>query len=320
MKSERLLALLLLLQAHGRMSAAQLASRLEVTERTIHRDIESLSLAGVPVYTERGRHGGCALLPGYRTDVSGLTGEEAKALFIFAGRGTVADLGLEPHLRGGLRKLMAALPEVSRAGAAQAQERVVVDPRGWLRAPEEIPHLAVAQAAVWSGRRLRLRYRASGASEATERIVDPYGLVAKAGTWYLIAAQEGEPRLYRISRLEGAVELAEQALRPPDLDLEALWDTLRRRVEDRGEGVEVRLRIKPERLELMLRLTAAQTIGGERQVQPEADSQGWRLVTARFVSEGACAGTLLGFGADVEILSPPSLRRSFFFYFIAVVE
>src|SRR2546423_5095142 len=148
MRSDRLLSLLLLLQGRGRLPARELAARLEVSERTIHRDVEPLSGAGVPVYAERGRRGGVALLPGYRTDVSGLTGSDAQALFIFAGRGTLADLGLERDLRGALRKLMAALPEPQRPGAVQAQERVLVEPRGWMRRAEELPHLATVQAAV----------------------------------------------------------------------------------------------------------------------------------------------------------------------------
>jgi len=166
-KSDRLLSLLLLLQGHGRLSARRLAERLAVTERTIHRDVEALSAAGVPVYAERGRNGGIALLPGYRTDVSGLSAGEARALFIFAGRGSAAaDLGLEAELRGALRKLLAALPAPTRPEAEEAQQRVVVDPRGWLRQTEELPWLGVIQEAVWGGRKLRLSYRRAGAEAA----------------------------------------------------------------------------------------------------------------------------------------------------------
>src|SRR5947209_21216 len=228
-----------MLQAHRRLSARDLAGRLEVSERTIHRDVEALSAAGVPVYAERGRHGGIALLPGYRTDVSGLTAPEARALFVFAGRGTLADLGLEGDLRSALRKLLSVLPEPHRPGAEQAAGRVVVDPRAWMRSRERLPHLAVVQDAVWRDRRLRLRYRRPGAPDAVERLLDPYGLVAKAGTWYLVAADAGEPRLYRVSRIEAAEATEEPADRPPGLDLEALWEDLRGRVEDRGPGLEI---------------------------------------------------------------------------------
>ena len=187
----------------------------------------------------------------------------------------------------------------------------MVDPRGWLRAPEELPHLATVQAAVWSGRKLLIRYRASGQTISSNRLVDPFGLVSKAGIWYLIAAYLDEPRLYRISRLEAAAEREELAARPAELDLHALWESLRRKVEERGVGVLVTLRVRPERLEMMLRLIASQTIPSGGGIYPKPASDGWRLVTATFVSEGACAGTLLGFGADVEVLTPASLRRSF---------
>jgi predicted DNA-binding transcriptional regulator YafY len=309
-KSDRLLSLLLLLQGHGRLSARRLAERLEVTERTIHRDVEALSAAGVPVYAERGRHGGIALLPGYRTDVSGLSAGEARALFVFAGRGgAAADLGLEAELRGALRKLLAALPEPQRPGAEEAQQRVVVDPRGWLRQPEELPFLAIIQEAVWAGRRLRLAYRRAGSGIAAERTLDTYGLVAKGGIWYLLAGDRGEPRLYRVSRVESAELLEEAAVRPAGLNLDELWQQLRRRVEERGPGIEVELRVRAERSEMLLRLAGSQLTAAP-DPKPRPDPDGWVGHRLRFVAEGAASGLLLGFGDDVEVLAPESLRRS----------
>ena len=310
MKSDRLLSLLLLLQGHGRLSARRLAERLEVTERTIHRDVEALSAAGVPVYAERGRNGGIALLPGYRTDVSGLSAGEARALFIFAGRGSAAaELGLEAELRGALRKLLAALPAPTRPEAEEAQQRVVVDPRGWMRQSEDLPWLAVIQEAVWGGRRLRLSYRGAGAEAAAERVVDTYGLVAKAGTWYLIAGDRGEPRVYRVSRVAAAELMDEPALRPAGLDLDGLWQELRRRVEDRGPGVEVELRVRRERSEMLLRMARSQVTAPPGE-EPAVEPGGWVRHRLRFVAEGAAQGLLLGFGTDVEVLSPASLRAS----------
>jgi predicted DNA-binding transcriptional regulator YafY len=319
-KSDRLLSLLLLLQGHGRLSARRLAERLEVTERTIHRDVEALSAAGVPVYADRGRNGGIALLPGYRTDVSGLSAGEARALFIFAGRGSAAaELGLENELRGALRKLLAALPAPQRPEAEEAQQRVVVDPRGWMRQSEELPWLAVIQEAVWAGRKLRLDYRRDGAGAAAERVVDTYGLVAKAGVWYLIAGDRGEPRLYRLSRVEGAAMLQEAADRPAGLDLDELWQELRRRFEERGPGVDVVLRIRNERSDMLLRLAGARlTAPPDHRPIPEAD--GWVRHRLRFVAEGAAQGLLLGLGTDVEVLSPPSLRASMGATAMAVAE
>lgn len=309
-KSDRLLSLLLLLQGHGRLTARRLAERLEVTERTIHRDVEALSAAGVPVYAERGRNGGIALLPGYRTDVSGLSAGEARALFIFAGRGSAAaELGLESELRGALRKLLAALPPPQRPQAEEAQQRVVVDPRGWMRQGEELPFLDVIQEAVWAGRKLRIDYRRDGANSAAERVLDTYGLVAKAGIWYLIAGDRGEARLYRVSRVEAAEMLEEAAARPPGLDLDELWQDLRRRVEERGPGVEVELDVRRERSEMLLRLARSQLTGLPVETT-EGDTRGWLRHRLRFVAEGAAQGLLLGFGTDVEVLKPASLRES----------
>ena len=312
MRSDRLLSILLLLQAHGRLSARELADQLEVSERTIYRDVEALSAAGVPVYTERGRHGGIALLPGYRTDLSGLTASEARALFIFAGRGTLADLGLEGELRSALRKLLSVLPEVHRSQAEQASERVVIDPQGWLRGREQVPHLATIQAAVWRERRLRIRYRRPDAVEARERLVDPYGLVAKAGTWYLVAAEGGEPRVYRVGRIE-ASELTEQpADRPRDLDLEALWEEMLQRVEDLGSSVEVQVRVHPDHVAMLRQLLRGSVV--EPPADPEGKGEeaatGGRVLTLRFPAEAAACGALLGFAAKVEVLHPPTLRRS----------
>ncbi len=310
MRSDRLLSILLLLQAHARLTAGQLASRLEVSERTILRDLDALSAAGVPVYAERGRHGGIALLPGYRTDVSGLTPAEARALFVFAGRGTLSELGLERDLQAALRKVMAALPEPRRPDALHAQERVVVDPRGWHRLADETARLPIVQEALWNDRQLRIGYRASGQSVAREQVVHPWGVVAKAGVWYLIAAIGSEPRLYRVSRIEEAAILELPSERPARLDLDALWRRLRQRAEDRGPGVGVRLRVRPERAEMLLRFIASQ-VSGPAEREPAPDASGWHVLRIPFVAEGAAQGALLGFGADVEVLSPVSLRQMF---------
>jgi predicted DNA-binding transcriptional regulator YafY len=309
MRSDRLLSILLLLQGRGRQTARQLAKRLEVSERTIQRDLDALSAAGVPVFSERGRHGGAALLEGFRTDVSGLTPTEARALLVFGGRGALGEPGLERDLQAALRKLVAALPESSRPEAIRAQERVVVDSRAWRRGGEEAPHLATVQEAVWSDRQLRLSYRAAGRTAPREQVVDPWGAVVKAGIWYLVAALAGEPRLYRVSRIEAAEILEEASRRPAGLDLEAVWGELRKRLEGPGDAVEVELRVRPDRVDLLLRLAAAQLA---RPVEglPAADASGWARLGLTFVAEGAARAVLLGFGDDLEVLAPESLRRS----------
>ncbi|HEY0493904.1 MAG TPA: YafY family protein [Candidatus Dormibacteraeota bacterium] len=310
MRAERLLSILLLLQAHGRMSARAIAEQLETSERTVYRDLDALSSAGVPVYTERGRHGGCALLPGYRTDVSGLTATEARALFVFAGGGTLKDLGLDQPLKAALRKLMASLPQAQRPGAIQAQQRIVVEPRAWMRQPEELPYLSAVQDAVWKDQRLQVGYRSSGSGQARRLTLDPYGLVSKAGTWYLIAADGGEPRLYRVSRMESAVILDEPVRRPAGLDLDALWEQLRRRVEERGVGIPVKLRVRSQEADRLLRICGPQ-LTGPAERDETADVPGWWTFTLPFVAAGAARGVLLGFGTDLEVISPLSLRKDF---------
>jgi predicted DNA-binding transcriptional regulator YafY len=308
MKSDRLLAILLLLQARGRMSARQLAAELEVTERTIYRDMEALSAAGVPVYTERGRHGGCALLDGYRSDLTGLTAAEARALFMFTGRGAPA--GEEADLRQGMRKLLAALPAPQRPAAQAARDRVVVDARAWHQGAEEVPALATVREAVWQTRRLRLSYRSGDAPATRTYTVDPYGLLVKTGRWYLLAGVDGQDRVFRLSRVDDATMLDETAHRPPGLDLERLWDRLRSRFEDRGDGMPVRLRVRRAEAARLLRLCARQLAVPAPDPLRAPDPDGWVTLDLRFVALGAARAVLAGFGGDVEALSPPALRQS----------
>ena len=308
MRADRLLAELLLLQAHGTLSAARLAAELEVSERTVYRDMEALSAAGVPVYTERGRKGGCSLLPGYRTDVTGLTEAEARALFMFTGRGAPA--GGEAELRQALRKVLTALPEQHRPAAQAARDRVVVDPRAWHQPAEDVPHLATVQEAVWQTRRLRLRYRSSDTYQARTVTVDPYGLLVKTGRWYLIASSGGTERVYRLSRVDDAVLLDEPADRPPGTDLEALWRALRGQFEDRGAGVAVKLKVRASEAARLVRLSARQLAEPAPEPLPGPDHAGFVPLDLRYVAVGAARATLAGFGGDVVVLEPPELREA----------
>ena len=303
MKSGRLLEMLLLLQARGQVTAAELAARLEVSPRTVYRDAEALSSAGVPIYTERGRAGGIRLLPGYRTDVTGLTRDEARALFVLTTGGAQEDLGLGAAARSAILKVMRAVPEPFRPAAAATSQRILVDPARWMRAPDPVGPLGVLQAAVFTGRRLRLRYRSSGQRSATERIVDPYGLVCKAGIWYLVADQDGEPRLFRVSRVLSAVEDEAAVQRRAGVELAELWETLRRHVEDRPAEVPVVARVRRERLDMFRRICASYLEEGGEEVCDEE----WAEVRLRFAAVPA-ARTLLSFGSDVEVISPPEVR------------
>ena len=257
MKSDRLLAILLFLQTRNRVPADELATRLEVSTRTIYRDVESLSAAGVPVYAERGRNGGIALLPGFRTDVTGLTAEEARALFVLAAQGTHAALGLDSALGSALRKVMAALPAPHRPAAELTSRRILVDPDRWLTAPPQ-PHrrvdLDVLHTAVFADRRLRVRYRHSGETRWSRYTVDPYGLVAKAGVWYLVADWRGRPRLYRADRIADATVTDVPVRRRPGVELAEAWEELRRWVEARPVGLHVTARVRRSRLDQFVRL------------------------------------------------------------------
>ena len=212
MKSDRLLSILLILQTRDRIPAAELATELEVSVRTIYRDIEALSASGVPVYAERGRHGGIALLPGYRTDVTGLTTDEARALFVLAAQGAHEALGLDSALGSALRKVMAALPAPHRPAAELMSRRILIDPDRWLTGPRAEIDLDVLQTAVFADRRLRIRYRHGGSPEQHTYTVDPYGLVSKAGVWYLVADRQRRPALFRADRI-GAARLVEAPVR-----------------------------------------------------------------------------------------------------------
>ncbi|MBB5934398.1 helix-turn-helix transcriptional regulator [Streptomyces zagrosensis] len=257
MKSDRLLSILLLLQTRTRVPAAELADRLEVSVRTIYRDVESLSAAGVPVYAERGRHGGIALLPGYRTDVTGLTSHEARALFVLTAPGAHSALGLDGALGSALRKVMAALPAPHRPTAELTSRRILIDPDRWMTGPRPAVDLDVLETAVFTDRRLRIRYRHSGATRPRAYTVDPYGLVAKAGTWYLVADRGGEPRLFRADRIAAATVTDEPVRRRAGTELADVWEALRREVEERPVAVRVRVRVRRSRLDMFVRIVGS---------------------------------------------------------------
>ncbi|GGZ48544.1 transcriptional regulator [Streptomyces inusitatus] len=305
MKSDRLLSILLLLQTRGLVPATALAERLEVSVRTIYRDVEALSAAGVPVYAERGRHGGITLLPGYRTDVTGLTEDESRALFVLAAQGAHTALGLDRALGSALRKIMAALPEPHRPAAELTSRRVLVDPERWLTRPGPAVDLDVLNTAVFTDRRLGLRYRRSVTSEPRDYLLDPYGLVAKAGIWYLVADKEGEPRIFRVDRVVSATVLDEPVRRRPGLELAALWQSLRSRMSDRPPGAVVTARIHRDRLDLLLRMYGGLLTGDP--VPEDGDSE-WSRIELGFDILPAVRA-LLAFGDGVEVLSPPAARE-----------
>ncbi|MFD4636084.1 helix-turn-helix transcriptional regulator [Lentzea sp. NPDC058436] len=304
MRSDRLLSILLLLQTHGQLSATDLAGRLEVSVRTIMRDVEALSTAGVPVYTVRGPQGGIALLPGYQTDVTGLTADESRALFVVLAGSAHADLGLGHALGSALRKVMAALPAPHQGGADLTSRRVLIDPVRW-RGTHGQSDLEVFQRAVFADWRLRLRYRHGRDNRVRTYVVDPYGLVNKAGVWYLVADHRGELNLYRVDRAQSAVVVAEPVQRRDGVELDDAWESLRRRIDDLPSLLAVTALVKDDVLALFLRVHQADL--AEPETPAAAGKPGWSQVELRFRSLRAVE-TLLAFGPGVEVLAPVEAR------------
>jgi predicted DNA-binding transcriptional regulator YafY len=292
MRTSRLLSLLLLLQTRGQLTASELAERLEVSVRTVHRDVASLAAAGVPVEAVRGPAGGYRLAGGYRTRLTGLTGDEAEALFAAGMPGPAAELGLGGELAAARLKVLAALPSELQERASRAQRLFHLDTRGWFRAGDRVPHLPALAAALWRGHRVRLRYREG--AKVVQRTVDPLGLVLKGGAWYLVARRSAGMRVYRVSRVVSARQLAQTVERPSSFELATFWDESSRTFEQNRPRVEVRVRTSDD---------VRRFLPGERRIEPDG------TVTVAFESLREAYRELLRFGPDVEVLTPLGLRE-----------
>jgi predicted DNA-binding transcriptional regulator YafY len=298
MRADRLVAELLILQARGRVTAAELADELEISERTARRDLDALSLAGVPVYAQVGRGGGWSLVGGARTDLSGLTAAEARTLFLVAGPSASAT----PEVKAALRKLVRALPEPFRATAEAAASAVVLDPTTWDRAHIPAPeHLDVLQHAVVDGRQVRITY-AGRDRPVTERTVHPLGLVAKASVWYLVAGTDAGLRTFRVGRIR-SVQVTDLSVdRPEGFDLAATWRSIVDRLDERREWFRVRA------------LAEAPAVGwlksafGRRVAVGEPIADGRIDVEIRSWSAQALAAELAPFAATVEVTEPAHAR------------
>jgi predicted DNA-binding transcriptional regulator YafY len=295
MRADRLLSILLLLQAQGRMSAGSLARRLEVSRRTIYRDLEALGAAGVPVVIEQGANGGASLMPGWRTDVTGLTETELSALLAFAASAPAADLGLAGDLERATRKLAVAAGPVP--AGSRFRDRVLVDINPW--AARRVPrHLGSIQDAVWADRCLALRYR-RGDGVVVERTVEPYGLVAKNGVWYLLGRGETGFRTYRVARVEDAAMIEETFVRPPGFDLGRAWEE--HTVPDTAGPAPVLVTVRADSVgaAVFYRLAASHV----RERSADGNSAALEVPAA-----DAAAGFIASFGALVEVLDPADVR------------
>ncbi|MDQ8755127.1 WYL domain-containing protein [Sphingosinicella sp. LHD-64] len=306
MRASRLLSILLLLQTRGRMTAQALADEFEVSVRTVYRDIDDLSAAGVPVYADRGRMGGFQLLDGYRTRLTGMTPAEAEALFLSGLPGPAAELGLGDAMAAAQLKLLAALPDEPRRGASRAAARIHLDPVAWYRKAEQADILPQLAAAVWNARRIRIRYESW--TDVRDREVEPLGLVLKAGIWYLVAEAGRGPLTYRVAAIQRLDVSDERFERPADFDLAAYWTKWAAEFETRIYRGRATLRVSPAGYKLLALLGAAVTEMAAHTAGPP-DAEGWVCVEIPVESVDHAASEVLRLGAgEAEVLAPPELR------------
>jgi predicted DNA-binding transcriptional regulator YafY len=307
-RASRLLSILLLLQNRGRMTAQELAEELDVSVRTVYRDVEALSTAGVPLYGDAGHHGGYQLIGGYRTRLTGLHVDEAESLALSGVPDAAAELGLGAVLAVAQSKLAAALPAELRGRVDRVRERFHLDPQGWYRPADQAPFLLPVADAVWNLRRLRVLYRRWSRPQEVERVLDPYGLVLKAGVWYFVAAERDRVLTYRVSQIRELGDTGERFERPASFDLPEYWRGYLKDYDERRFRTQATVRLRaallrslPERLDTAMAEAIVETA-----TEPDAD--GWVTATMPVESADYTVPLLLGFGPDVEVLGPAELR------------
>jgi predicted DNA-binding transcriptional regulator YafY len=318
MRADRLLSLLMLLQTRGRMPARELAEELEVSERTIYRDIDALSAAGVPVYGEAGREGGFALLDDYRTSLTGLTEGEVRALFMLSIPAPLADLGVSQELKQAWLKLSAVLPAHRRVDQARVRQRFHLDATGWEQDAGAVPHLQTIYQAVWQDRRLSLCYHPLPGIEI-EQTADPYGLVAKAGVWYLVCAHKGRLRAHRVSDLIAVSLQTGTFERPEGFDLAGFWETWCAEREQSRAAYTVTVRAAPGLIPY-LPMYFGERIRADIAHAGPTDAESWIVLELAFESLESARDRLLGFGRAVEVLAPKALRESIVDYATQITQ
>ncbi|MGA5067393.1 helix-turn-helix transcriptional regulator [Streptomyces exfoliatus] len=299
MRADRLVAALLFLQTRQRVTAAELATELDVSERTARRDLEALASAGIPVYSQAGQGGGWSLVGGARTDLTGLTAPEIRELFLLTG----TDAHTSPQTRTALRKLVRALPAPLRDGAKAAARAGVSDGTDWAGIETEDAHLGPLQRAVVEARQVRIGYARPG-GEPRERTVHPLGTASKSGVRHLVADTEHGLRTFRVDRVTSVTETGAPAVRPEGFDLPTAWRALAARMEDRMVATTVRGRVAPGTEGILEGLLGGRIRYGER--APD----GWRPIEADGPSPEVIAAQLAGLGARVELLEPPEARAA----------
>jgi predicted DNA-binding transcriptional regulator YafY len=287
------------------MTSRDLATRLEVSERTIHRDMEALSGVGIPVTAERGSGGGWSLLGDYRTSLTGLTEPEIQSLFLTTSTKLLSDLHLDKAANGALLKLLASLPSRFREGAERARQRIHIDVSGWSRREEAVPLLPVLQEALWTERKLLITYLRGEHSEPVERLFSPFGLVAKGSVWYLVGAVEGSVRTYRVSRVSFAKVLDVMAPIPVDFNLAEYWEQSSSTFKSNAPKYLASFWVSPA---VVLRLSFAGRFARVMETD-ETDARGWKKVHVGFDVEEMACEYAVSFGPNVEVIEPVTLRE-----------
>jgi predicted DNA-binding transcriptional regulator YafY len=308
MRADRLLAMLMLLQTHRRLTGRQLAEALEVSVRTVYRDVIALNTAGIPIYTEAGPGGGISLIEDYQTDLTGLLPEEVGALSMLNIPEALVSLGVGEPLKAALLKLAAAVPPSMREKQAQTHNRLHLDATWWFQSDEPIPHLQTIKDAVWQDRLLQITYQGDF-NTTGQQVVAPYGLVAKANIWHLVYALKGHVRVRRISRILSADILPDRFQRPADFDLISFWQGWCAAYEKDRTFFEVRVLVSPalaDRLPLLLQENLPDLLN----TPPAMTGTVWQAMTLHFESFENARTHLLGFGGAVEVLEPLALRTS----------
>jgi predicted DNA-binding transcriptional regulator YafY len=297
----------MLLETRGRMSARTLADLLEISVRTLYRDVDQLAAAGVPIFAERGCAGGFRLMEGWKTTLTGLTPGEAQAVFMSGLTGPAAELGLGEHVESARLKLLSSLPSAWRDDAQRITSRFHLDPIAWYRQSDLVPHLPTVAAAVWSGRELALRYESWKGT--AERVVSPLGLVLKAGVWYLVASTDSKPHTYRIASIQSASSLTRAAKRPANFHLAGYWENSMRRLESDLYTGTATLLATPAGLKSLRGLSRA-VANAIAHAPAAAQEDGRTEVTIPIETVETTAVQLLGLSTEIEVLQPLALRRA----------
>ncbi|URT72731.1 helix-turn-helix transcriptional regulator [Cytobacillus firmus] len=304
MRADRLIAIVLLLQNNERMTSRELAKELEVTERTIHRDMEALSAAGIPVLAERGKFGGWKLLENYRTNLTGLKAAEITTLLLSPSFEHLADLGISNDWKEARQKLLAAIPAPLKEGVKDISNRIHIDTSTWRETPRELKSFGIVQQAVWEEKKLQIKYEKAD-KQTSERIVEPLGLVAKGNTWYLIAASDAKIKTYRVSRIVDAELINENFSRPNHFDLADYWQESKQTFISSLPKFEVDVEISPA---IIRRINFTGRFVQVLHTNKPSDN-GWIPASLCFDTEQEAGEYILGFGNQIKIIHPVSLKE-----------